>query len=68
LFQKVKALREMAETFNKRSGTVMEEGRRSLVDISQAAIKVTRKFQPQAGGEATPAPPAPSKRPSQKRQ
>ena len=68
LFQKVKALREMAETFNKRSGTVMEEGRRSLVDISQAAIKVTRKFQPQAAGEATPAAPAAPRRPSQKRQ
>jgi phospholipid/cholesterol/gamma-HCH transport system substrate-binding protein len=34
----------------------MEEGRRSLVDISQAAIKVTRKFDPQAGGD-TPQPP-----------
>jgi phospholipid/cholesterol/gamma-HCH transport system substrate-binding protein len=65
LFQKVKSIRELAESFNKRSGAFMEEGRRSLVDISQAAIKVTRKFEPQAAGEAAPAPP---RKPSQKRQ
>jgi phospholipid/cholesterol/gamma-HCH transport system substrate-binding protein len=64
LFQKVKSIRELAESFNKRSGAFMEEGRRSLVDISQAAIKVTRKFEPQAAGEAAPAPP---RKPSQKR-
>jgi phospholipid/cholesterol/gamma-HCH transport system substrate-binding protein len=43
----------------------MEEGRRSLVDISQAAIKVTRKFNPQPVSGENPAPP---RRPSQKRQ
>ena len=64
LFQKVKSIRELAESFNKRSGSFIEEGRRSLVDISQAAIKVTRKFEPQAAGEAAPAPP---RKPSQKR-
>jgi phospholipid/cholesterol/gamma-HCH transport system substrate-binding protein len=64
LFQKVKSIRELAEGFNKRSGALMEEGRRSLVDISQAAVKVTRKFEPQAGDS----PPAPPRRPSQKRQ
>jgi phospholipid/cholesterol/gamma-HCH transport system substrate-binding protein len=57
LFQKVKTLREMAETFNKKSGAVMEEGRRSLLDISQAAIKVTRKFDPQAVSGDSPPPP-----------
>ena len=65
LFEKVKSIRELAESFNKKSGAVMEEGRRSLVDISQAAIKVTRKFEPQAAGDSTPAPP---RKPSQKRQ
>ncbi|MEA2918928.1 MAG: phospholipid/cholesterol/gamma-HCH transport system substrate-binding protein [Bradyrhizobium sp.] len=64
LFQKVKSIRELAESFNKSSGAFMEEGRRSLVDINQAAIKVTRKFEPQAAGEAAPAPP---RKPSQKR-
>jgi phospholipid/cholesterol/gamma-HCH transport system substrate-binding protein len=65
LFRKVKSIRELAESFNKRSGALMEEGRRSLLDISQAAIKVTRKFDPQAGSGETPPPP---RRPSQKRQ
>src|ERR1700724_1105380 len=64
LFQKVKTIRELAESFDKRSGAFMEEGRRSLVDISQAAIKVTRKFEPQAAGEAAPAPP---RKPHQRR-
>jgi phospholipid/cholesterol/gamma-HCH transport system substrate-binding protein len=65
LFEKVKTIRELAETFNKKSSALMEEGRRSLVDISQAAIKVTRKFDPQAVGGDNPAPPR--KKPSQKR-
>jgi phospholipid/cholesterol/gamma-HCH transport system substrate-binding protein len=66
LFEKVKSIRELAESFNKKSGAVMEEGRRSLVDISQAAIKVTRKFEPQAAaGDGTLAPP---RKPSPKRQ
>jgi phospholipid/cholesterol/gamma-HCH transport system substrate-binding protein len=66
LFEKVKSIREFAETFNKKSAVVMEEGRRSLLDISQAAIKVTRKFDPQAAsGDSTPAPP---RKPNPKRQ
>jgi phospholipid/cholesterol/gamma-HCH transport system substrate-binding protein len=67
LFQKVKSIRELAESFNKKSGALMEEGRRSLLDISQAAVKVTRKFDPQATGGDNNAP-APPRRPSQKRQ
>jgi len=66
LFEKVKSIRELAESFNKRSGALMQEGRRSLLDISQAAQKVTRKFDPQSGaGAATPSPP---RKPNQKRQ
>jgi phospholipid/cholesterol/gamma-HCH transport system substrate-binding protein len=65
LFEKVKSLRELAETFNKRSGVLMEEGRRTLLDLSQSAIKVTRKFGPQAVGAERPAPP---RNPGQKRQ
>src|SRR3982074_3009333 len=65
LFHKVKSIRELAESFNKRSGALIEEGRPSLLDVSQAAIKVTRKFEPQAGsgGRATS-----PRIPSQKRQ
>jgi phospholipid/cholesterol/gamma-HCH transport system substrate-binding protein len=66
LFQKVKSIRELADSFDKKSGALMEEGRRSLLDISQAAVRVTRKFDPQgASGDNVPAPP---RRPSQKRQ
>jgi phospholipid/cholesterol/gamma-HCH transport system substrate-binding protein len=65
LLEKVKTIRELAESFNKRSGALMEEGRRTLLDISQSAVKVTRKFDPQAvSGESR----APPRNPSQKRQ
>jgi phospholipid/cholesterol/gamma-HCH transport system substrate-binding protein len=64
LFEKIRSIRELAESFNKKSGAVMEEGRRTLLDISQAAIKVTRKFDPQAAGADNPPPP----RRTQKRQ
>ncbi len=54
LYQKVKSIRELAESFNKRSAIFMEDGRRTLFDISQAANKIDRKFVPQAA--STPAP------------
>jgi phospholipid/cholesterol/gamma-HCH transport system substrate-binding protein len=65
LFEKAKSIRELAESFKNRSGALIEEGRRSLLDISQAAIKVTRKFDPQAASADSP--PLPRK-PSQQRQ
>jgi phospholipid/cholesterol/gamma-HCH transport system substrate-binding protein len=65
LFQKVKSIRELAESFDKRSGALMEEGRHTLFDIGQAAVKVTRKFDPQAVSGDNPAPP---RKPRQKRQ
>jgi phospholipid/cholesterol/gamma-HCH transport system substrate-binding protein len=65
LYDKVRNIRELADSFNKRSGAFMEEGRRSLLDISQSAIKVTRKFDAQAvSGDNPPAP----RPPRQKRQ
>jgi phospholipid/cholesterol/gamma-HCH transport system substrate-binding protein len=57
LFEKVKTIRELADSFNRKSATVMEEGRRSLLDISEAAVKVTRKFDPQAVSVGNPPPP-----------
>ena len=65
LLGKVKSIRELAESFNRKSGAVMEEGRRSLLDISQAAIKLTRKFDPLPATADNPAPP---RRPAEKRQ
>jgi phospholipid/cholesterol/gamma-HCH transport system substrate-binding protein len=55
LFQKMKSIRELAESFNKRSAAFMEEGSRSVIDIGQAADKVTRKLDGQTDGNA-PAP------------
>ena len=65
LLGKVKSIRELAESFNRKSGALMEEGRRSLLDVSQAAIKLTRKFEPQPAAADNPAPP---RRPAPKRQ
>jgi phospholipid/cholesterol/gamma-HCH transport system substrate-binding protein len=65
LFEKVKSIREFAETFDKKSAAVIEEGRRTLLDISQSAVKVTRKFDPQTGDDDNPAPP---RKPNPKRQ
>jgi len=59
LYQKVKSIHELAESFNKRSAIFMEDGRRTLLDISQAANKVDRKFVPQAA--SAPAAPSPKR-------
>lgn len=64
LYKKLSSIRELADSFNKRSASLMEEGRRSLLDISQTAIKVTRKFEPEAGSGDNPPPP---RKPNQKR-
>ena len=64
LFEKVKTIRELADSFNKKSATVMEEGRRSLLDVSEGAVWVTRKFVPQAVSVGNPPPP---RKPNQKR-
>lgn len=65
LDQKARTIRELAESFNKRSAAFMEDGRRTLLDISQSAIKVTRKLDPQAVNTENPQPP---RKPNQKRQ
>ncbi len=57
LFQKLKSIRELAESFNKRSAVFMEEGRRTLLDISEGASQLDRKIDPQAAGRSTPAAP-----------
>jgi phospholipid/cholesterol/gamma-HCH transport system substrate-binding protein len=66
LFEKMRSLREMANTFKQKSATYMEDGRRTLLDISQSADQMTRKF----SGQAAAAPPrrAPQPPPPQKRQ
>jgi len=55
LYQKLKSIHDLAESFNKRSAVFMEEGRHSLLDISEAATKVTRKLDLPGNGSAAPA-------------
>jgi phospholipid/cholesterol/gamma-HCH transport system substrate-binding protein len=61
LFQKLKSIRELAESFNKRSAVFMDEGRRTLLDISEGASQLDRKFNPQAAARTTPAAPRASR-------
>jgi phospholipid/cholesterol/gamma-HCH transport system substrate-binding protein len=68
LFEKVKSLHEMADTFKRRSATVMEDSRRTLLDISEAANNMTRKIAPQAVAAPAPSPAPAPRRPEQKRQ
>jgi len=63
LYEKVRALREMADTFRQKSDKLMEESRQTLSDISEAANNMTRKMNP----TATPAAAAPRRAPQQKR-
>jgi phospholipid/cholesterol/gamma-HCH transport system substrate-binding protein len=65
LFEKMKSLREIANSFKQRSATVMEESRHTLQDISDAANRMDRKVVPQAA--ATPGPTA-ARRAAPKRQ
>ena len=70
LFQTVKSIRELAEDFDKRSGALMADGRRTLGDISRAVINLDRNptrllFGPAANASA-PAP-APAAAPAAER-
>lgn len=59
LFEKMKEIREFAQTFDRKSATVMEEARQTLLDVSEGANKVTAKFDPQAVANS----PRPPRRP-----
>jgi phospholipid/cholesterol/gamma-HCH transport system substrate-binding protein len=73
LFQAVKSIRELADDFDKRSGALMADGRRTLGDISRAVNNLDKNptrllF---GAGSGTPAePPKPPEKPpaGQKRQ
>jgi phospholipid/cholesterol/gamma-HCH transport system substrate-binding protein len=62
LFLTVKSIRELAEDFDKRSGALMSDGRRTLGDISRAVNNLDRNptrliFGPANSSAAAPAPP-----------
>jgi phospholipid/cholesterol/gamma-HCH transport system substrate-binding protein len=67
LYEKIRSLHELADTFRHKSATILEEGRRTLADISESAIKVTRKLDPQAPVASPPAAPRQPKPTGQKR-
>jgi len=73
LFLTVKSIRELAEDFDKRSGALMADGRRTLADISRAVNNLDRNptrllfgaggssSSPSAASASTPTPaPAPA--------
>lgn len=64
LFEKVKSLHALADSFRKKSAVFMDEGRRTLFDISDAANKFSAKIDPQ-GATYTPRPP---RKPPQRQQ
>jgi len=64
LFEKMKGLRELADTMKKKSASFIEDGRRTLLDVSDAANKVSGKFVPPQ--VAPTAPRSPRKPPQQK--
>jgi len=57
LFEKVKSIREMADSFRHKSATMMEETRQTLLDVSETANKMSQKLVPQAAGGAPAAAP-----------
>src|SRR5215475_11918184 len=60
LFEKLKSLRELADTYKQKSATFLEDGRRMLFDLSEGANNFSRKIDPQS--VAPPRRPAGQKR------
>lgn len=65
LFDKLRSLREMADTFKLKSAKFLDEGRQTLRDISEAAVKMD--FDPRPASARAPAPPRRAQQPQQKR-
>lgn len=63
LFQAVKSIRELAEDFDKRSGALMADGRRTLGDISRAVNNFDRNPTRVLFGASNPPQPAPPPEP-----
>jgi phospholipid/cholesterol/gamma-HCH transport system substrate-binding protein len=61
LFEKLKSLRELADTYKQKSTTFLEEGRRMLSDVSEGANNFSRKIDPRSVAP-------PRRPPAQKRQ
>jgi phospholipid/cholesterol/gamma-HCH transport system substrate-binding protein len=64
LFQAVKSIRELAEDFDKRSGALMSDGRRTLGDISRAVNNLDKNPTRLLFGPANASAPAPAATPA----
>jgi phospholipid/cholesterol/gamma-HCH transport system substrate-binding protein len=60
----VKSIRELAEDFDKRSGALMSDGRRTLGDISRAVNNLDRNPTRLLFGAGNSAPPAEAPKPA----
>lgn len=63
LFQAVKSIRELADDFDKRSGALMADGRRTLADISRAVNNFDRNPTRVLFGASNSSQPAPAEPP-----
>lgn len=54
LFEKLRSLRELADTYKRKSATFLEDGRRMLSDVSEGANNFARKIDPQSTPAAAP--------------
>jgi len=54
LFEKLRDIREFAQTFDKKSGIVIEEARQTLLNVSEGANKIASKIDPQAVSQRPP--------------
>jgi phospholipid/cholesterol/gamma-HCH transport system substrate-binding protein len=68
LFEKIRSLRELADGMRKKSAALIEDGRRTLLDISEAANKMAGKFDPRGVTASTPPAPRPPRKPPQPKQ
>ena len=54
LFEKLRSIREFAQTFDRKSATVMDEARQTLLSVSEGANKIASKIDPQAVSQRPP--------------
>ncbi len=65
LFEKMRSIHELADDLKRKSANFMDEGRRTLLDIDEAANTMSQKLNPQAAGAVRSGSPS---RPQQARQ
>jgi phospholipid/cholesterol/gamma-HCH transport system substrate-binding protein len=54
LFEKLRSIREFAQAFDRKSATVIDEARQTLLSVSEGANKIASKIDPQAVSSRPP--------------